>query len=328
MSDLGISGLANLGNTCFMNATLQCLSHTYELTGVLEKYKNNQLGSIIREWYELRKLMWSKNCIISPKRFLLAIQQTAIKVNMVLFTGYAQNDLPEFIMFMLNRIHEDIKREVNISIVGDVQNNTDMVAKKCYEMMRNIFAKEYSDIVSLFYGIHVSRIRDMQNNMLSHHPEPFFTLMLPIPKKINPTLKECFDIYCDTEILNKENQYFNDKSKKKIDAKKDITFFKLPDILILHLKRFDNDNRKNNTFVHYPLDYFDLSCYTMTQSLNRYSLYGVCNHMGTSRGGHYTAFVKANSGQWYHFNDTTSQKITVQQVCTPRAYCLFYRKEK
>ena len=56
---------------------------------------------------------------------------------MVLFTGYAQNDLPEFIMFMLNRIHEDIKREVNISIVGDIKNNTDIVAKKCYEMMRN-----------------------------------------------------------------------------------------------------------------------------------------------------------------------------------------------
>ena len=109
----GLTGLSNLGNTCFMNASLQCLSHTEELTQLIER--NNRYhkdGTLLKEYYELHKLMWQKDCIVSPKRFLSCVQETAKKTNMSLFTGYAQNDLPEFIMFLFNSIHESLKREV------------------------------------------------------------------------------------------------------------------------------------------------------------------------------------------------------------------------
>lgn len=327
----GLTGLSNLGNTCFMNASLQCLSHTEELTQLIER--NNRYhkdGTLLKEYYELHKLMWQKDCIVSPKRFLLCVQETAKRTNMSLFTGYAQNDLPEFIMFLFNSIHESLKREVSISIQGNVRNKNDVLAEKCFEMMRSMFVKEYSDIISLFYGIQVSHVRTTDDCIINSHPEPIFMLYLPIPNKLNPTLKECFDMYTQPELLKGDNQYFYDKTKTKIDAKRETTFFQLPEILIIHLKRFDNVMRKDNTFVHFsPSQSIDLSPYVIDkQKSHKYELYGICNHMGTTRGGHYTANVKIKNGNWYDFNDNMIRKVSEKQVVTPKAYCLFYRRMK
>lgn len=327
MSEKGLTGLSNLGNTCFMNATLQCLSHTDELYKIISNDKNNQVSN---EWCNLRNLMWSKNCIISPKRFLFSIHQYARKKNRVIFTGYAQNDIPEFILFIFECFHESIKREVNISIEGISKTPDDKIAALCYDSIKKNFENDYSEIISTFYGIHIAQIFNTDNSILNRHAEPFFILDLPIPNKINPTLKECFDLYTSFDELNGENQYFNDKSKTKIDAKRQIQFFKFPDILIITLKRFDNSLRKNNSLISFPLDNFDLSSYVIGYNAKQYiyELYGICNHSGSIKGGHYTAFVKTNQNNWYHFDDTNVHKITkLEQLQTPKAYCFFYRKK-
>ena len=59
-----------------------------------------------------------------------------------------------------------------------------------------------------------------------------------------------------------------------------------------------------------------------------YDLYGICNHSGNAYGGHYTSFIKNANGKWYHFNDTSVTEIAnLQELITPKAYCLFYRKK-
>ena len=151
--DKGLTGLANLGNTCFLNATLQCLSHTYELNHFLDKKKDNfkermnkiPESLILWEWDKLRKLMWSENCTINPAGFVDSIQKVATIKDAIIFSGYAQNDLTEFLTFVIDCFHNSLKREVTMNIKGKAKNNVDKLAMKCFEMMKNMYNREYSE---------------------------------------------------------------------------------------------------------------------------------------------------------------------------------------
>ena len=332
--DKGLTGLANLGNTCFMNTTLQCLSHTYSFNDFLQhgtykqKIKKKPESLVLMEWDKLRDMVWSENCIISPGGFLTSVQKVAKIKEKHLFTGFAQNDLPEFLTFIIDCFHTAIMREVNMKIKGNILTDKDKVAKKCFDMMKNMYKKEYSEILDIFYGIHVSCVKGEDDNTLSCNPEPFLMLDLPVPDKRNVSLINCFDEYTKKEILDDDNQYINDEGKKVVA--KQINFWKFPDVLIITLKRFTNSIRKNQCLVDFPFDNFDLSKYVIgydPHSFN-YELHGICNHSGGVMGGHYYAYVKNANNKWYDFNDARVQEIKEADLKTPYAYCFFYRKKK
>jgi len=334
----GLSGLSNLGNTCFINSCMQIISHTYEFNNFLneenykKKLKNIVDTVLIVEWDNLRKIMWSENCIISPGKFIKTIQKIASIKKKDIFTGYSQNDLPEFLLFLIDCFHNALSREIKMTITGTPENSTDQVAIKCFEMIKNMYSKEYSEIWNLFYGIHVSEITDLETGkQLNVTPEPYLMIDLPIPSNNKmPSLIDCFDLYVEGEVLDGDNSWFNEETNKKINIRKRIQFWSFPDILIIDLKRFNNRFQKNQILVTFPLDNLDLSKYVIgyKKECYKYELYGICNHSGSVMGGHYTSFVKNANGNWYHFNDQdVSVVMTPENVITPKAYCLFYRKK-
>ena len=336
-SGKGLTGLANLGNTCFMNSTIQCLSHTYEFNEFLEskkymKYKRDTVeANILVEWDKLRELMWSENCTISPGGFLSNVHKLAKAKDKHIFTGFAQNDLPEFLLFLLDCFHEGIKRPVIMKINGKTANSTDELAVKCFARMKEMYNKEYSEVIKMFYGIHVSRILDVSDNILSANPEPFFMINLPLAtkKRQKCSIYDCFDIYTEKERMDGDNQVENPKTKKKEDVDKRIQFFSLPNILVLDFKRFNHQSRKNNMLVDFPITNLDLTNYVIGYDKDsyKYDLYGICNHSGSSLGGHYTAYVKNANDKWYEFNDTRVTEVKESNIITNKAYCLFYRKK-
>jgi len=334
--DKGLTGLANLGNSCFMNSALQCLSHTYELNdflgrGAYKRKLNKKAESLIlMEWDKLREMIWSENCIISPGGFLSSVQKVAKIKDKDMFTGFAQNDLSEFLTFLIDCFHTAILRDVDMRITGTVVTEKDELAKNCFDMMKGMYKKEYSEFLNMFYGIHVSKVETLGGSYLNAHPEPFLMLDLAIPKKRRPSIIDCLDAYTEKETLDGDNEVFNEKTGKKEAATRQIVFWSLPNVLIITLKRFSNDVRKNQTLVDFPLEDLDLSRYVVGyDSLTYvYDLYGVCNHSGCVQGGHYTAHALNANKRWYHFNDTAIHQVTnVTSIVSPKAYCFFYRKK-
>ena len=337
----GLTGLTNVGNSCYLNSCMQILSHTYELNDLLKrgeyKKKLNRVADsiILLEWDKLRELMWSSNCTIAPHGFVKTIRKIAFLKKREIFSGNDQNDVQEFLLFLIDAFHTALAREVDMQINGQTQTDTDKLATVCYTMMKNMYKKEYSEMLNIFYGIHVSEIiANTTGETLSARPEPFSVLSLSLPpmKETPPTLYDCFDLYCEPEILSEANgnAWFNDKTGKKEDAQRRICFWSLPNVLIIDLKRWNGHTKKNHNVVDIPLNNADFSKYVKGYNAASYvyDLFGVCNHGGGAQGGHYTAYIKNANGKWYEFNDTLVKEINERNLISAQSYCLFYRKKK
>lgn len=114
--DPGTTGLMNLGNTCFMNSSLQCLSHTDPLVDYFleDKYKTDvntvnplgMRGEVAEEYADLVKKLWSGNCgSMAPRELKHKIERFAPQ-----FAGYQQHDSQELLAFLLDGLHEDLNR--------------------------------------------------------------------------------------------------------------------------------------------------------------------------------------------------------------------------
>lgn len=324
----GYSGIINLGNTCFLNACVQILNHTYELNFILETIKKNKRHIFINEWIKLQKSLYD-NGIVSPVEFVQKIHKLALSKNRELFTGWVQNDMSEFLLFMIECIHENISRGHSVKINGKPKNYTDKKAIICYTMLQNDYKNDYSEIKELFYATYISEISSLDKKKIYNmKPELFFILDLPLPLSHNSNINiyDCLDEFTKPEFMGGNNLWYNEDENIYQEILKSISFWNFPKILVITIKRFSPcGNHKRNDLVNFPIKNLDLSKYVTGYNSNKYvyDLFGVCNHYGGTQGGHYNAFVLNSQNEWLLFDDTCCKKI--ESVVTPMAYCLFYR---
>jgi len=337
----GLSGLVNLGNTCYMNSAIQCLSHTKELTNyflskefVNDFNKNKKTNRLAKEWYKLLNGLHEEHCVVSPKSFHKAVVEVSNECG-IEFGFTNQNDVQEFLVFFIDGLHEALCKEVVITISGNVINPIDKMALDAMTKWKQFFKNNYSKVIEMFYGQMVSRIF-VENEVRSstYSPLCFFTLPLPDPRQLNKTnnspinLIDCFEEFTNPEMLDGDNQWRDDAGNLH-DAVKKIDIWDFPKILIICLKRFDNFGRKRNDFIDFPIDNLDLTNYCLGYSKykSHFELYGICNHTGGAGFGHYYSYCRFKDGNWYEFNDRSVSKISANKIVTNSAYCLFFRKK-
>ncbi|KAL5726749.1 ubiquitinyl hydrolase 1 [Ranunculus cassubicifolius] len=153
------------------------------------------------------------------------------------------------------------------------------------------------------------------------------------------SLFSCLEAFLKEEPLGPDDMWFCPSCKEHRQASKKLDLWRLPEILVVHLKRFSYSRWSKNkldTFVDFPTKNLDLKQYvksSMTaaaaqQSSYNYELYAVSNHYGGLGGGHYSANAKVDEERWYHFDDSHVSPIREEEIKTSAAYVLFYRRVK
>uniref|UniRef100_A0A452UIK1 Ubiquitin carboxyl-terminal hydrolase 8 n=1 Tax=Ursus maritimus TaxID=29073 RepID=A0A452UIK1_URSMA len=327
-----LTGLRNLGNTCYMNSILQCLCNAPHLADYFNRNcyqddinRSNLLGhkgEVAEEFGIIMKALWTGQYrYISPKDFKVTIG----KINDQ-FAGYSQQDSQELLLFLMDGLHEDLnkkrQKEENNDHLDDFK-----AAEHAWQKHKQL---NESIIVALFQGQFKSTVQCLTCHKKSRTFEAFMYLSLPLASTSKCTLQDCLRLFSKEEKLTDNNRFYCSHCRTRRDSLKKIEIWKLPPVLLVHLKRFSYDGRwkqKLQSSVDFPLENLDLSQYVIgpKNNLKKYNLFSVSNHYGGLDGGHYTAYCKNAARQrWFKFDDHEVSDISVSSVKSSAAYILFY----
>ncbi|XP_011307573.1 ubiquitin carboxyl-terminal hydrolase 2 isoform X2 [Fopius arisanus] len=337
----GLNGLRNIGNTCFMNSVIQCLSNTRPLLEYLrnEQYLNDintttssMKGALIKSFAQVIHELWegSGERVVNTTALKSQIQRFAPR-----FMGYAQQDAQEFLRYLLEGLHEDVNR-VTIKptpILTDIPDHySDSL--KATESWKRYLRSEDSTIVDVFVGQLRSSLTCTSCDHVSVTLDPFWDLSLPIPVRTGTVkLNQCLEHFTKAEVMDGDEKPTCSKCQMRRKCTKSFGIQKFPKILVIHLKRFSPTERfraKLSVLVDFPLTGLDLSAFAAPDVQGcTYNLYGVANHSGTPYSGHYTAYCKhPYSGEWHEYNDSRVSPVSASSVISSEAYVLFYEQQQ
>ncbi|KAL1924566.1 uncharacterized protein VTP21DRAFT_4220 [Calcarisporiella thermophila] len=154
---------------------------------------------------------------------------------------------------------------------------------------------------------------------------------LTVQKRSTVTLQDCVDEFMREERLGEDDLWYCPRCREHRQATKKFDLWKLPEVLVVHLKRFSHTRYhrdKIDAFVDFPLTGLDLTSKVVRKDEGLvYDLFAVSNHFGGLGGGHYTAYAfNSEQEKWYNFDDSHVSPVDGDQIKSSAAYLLFYRR--
>ena len=344
MSKTNANGLANIGATCYMNATLQCLAHIQRLTHYLLNSETKKKISSDKIKYKLTSAyltvlenLWQNKNIkyYSPNQFKDVISEMNS-----LFAGIQANDSKDLILFLLETMHNELNLEnKNINNINNQDNYVDDIqAQYNYEMalknFSNYFKEKYNSIISsLFYGMFNSITCCQNCNVVLNNVQCYNILIFPLQKVKEYKMKmdnivdlyECFDYNQRPDLISGKSFYCNN-CRTMVDNVNTTKLLYCPKILVINFNR--GKGLEFDVKINFP-EYIDIINYVYYKdnSPTFYELVGIVTHFGpSSMGGHFIAFCKSfGNQQWYKYNDAIVDPSSFEEAKnTGVPYILFY----
>ncbi|XP_075418418.1 ubiquitin carboxyl-terminal hydrolase 36 isoform X2 [Tenrec ecaudatus] len=302
------AGLHNLGNTCFLNSTVQCLTYTPPLANYLlsrEHARNCHQGSFcmlcVMQNHIVQAFANSGNAI-KPVSFIRDLKKIARH-----FRFGSQEDAHEFLRYTIDAMQKACLNGY---------------AKYAQGLDRQTQATTL--VHQIFGGYLRSRVKCSVCKSVSDTYDPYLDVALEIRAA---NIVRALELFVKPDVLSGENAYMCAHCKKKVPASKRFSIHRASSVLTLSLKRFANfSGGKITKDVGYP-EFLNIRPY-MSQGSGEpvtYGLYAVLVHSGYScHAGHYYCYVKASNGQWYQMNDSLVHASNIKVVLNQQAYVLFY----
>ncbi|XP_069005143.1 ubiquitin carboxyl-terminal hydrolase 36 [Embiotoca jacksoni] len=299
------AGLHNLGNTCFLNSTVQCLTYTPPLANYLLSKEHS------------RACHQSGFCMICvmQNHIIQAFANTGNAIKPVSFI----RDLKKIARHFRFGSQEDAHEFLRYTI--------DAMQKACLNGYPKLDRQTQATTLvhQIFGGYLRSRVKCSICKSVSDTYDPYLDIAVEIRQAAN--IVRALELFVKPDVLSGENAYMCAKCKKKVPATKRFTVHRTSNVLTVSLKRFANfSGGKITKDVGYP-EFLNIRPY-MSQSSGdpvMYGLYAVLVHSGYScHAGHYYCYVKASNGQWYQMNDSMVHSSNIKVVLNQQAYVLFY----